>query len=173
MLRISKLADYGTVLMTYMAKHPDELHTAKTIAAHTQITLPMASKILKLLTQAGLLSSARGAQGGYSMAREPQHINVVEIIAALDGNIALTDCSSAVSECSLELICTIRNNWRLINQVVYEALKTISLADLADEKQRFQQAHYRILKNEKTHSPPSSFQVDAKSISYQNLPRNK
>lgn len=171
MLRISKLADYGTVLMTYMAKHPEELHTAKTIAAHTQISLPMVSKILKLLTQAGLLNSARGAQGGYSMAREPQHINVVEIVAALDGNIALTDCSNAVSECSLELICTIRNNWRLINQVVYEALKTISLADLADEKQRFQQAHYRILKNEKTHSSPSNFQVDATSII--NLPRNK
>ncbi|MDF2867234.1 MAG: system Fe-S cluster assembly regulator [Gammaproteobacteria bacterium] len=157
MLRISKLADYGTVLMTYMAKHPDEPHTAKTIAAHTQITLPMASKILKLLTQAGLLASARGAQGGYSMAREPHYINVVEIIAALDGNIALTDCSSAVSECSLELICAIRNNWRLINQVVYDALETISLADLADEKQRLKHAHDRILKNKRIHSQSSEF----------------
>jgi FeS assembly SUF system regulator len=136
LLRISKLADYGTVLMTYMAKHPGEWHTAKNIAAHTHITLPMVSKILKLLAHASLLSSSRGAQGGYSLALEPTQINVVDIIAALDGNIALTDCSSAKNECSLELICTIRNNWRLINQVVYDALKTISLAELADEKQR-------------------------------------
>lgn len=150
MLRISKLADYGTVLMTYMAKHADELHTAKTLAAQTQITLPMVSKILKLLTHAGLLISARGAQGGYSLAREPHHIDVVEIIAALDGNIALTDCSSTASECSLELICTIRNNWRFINQVVYDALKTISLAELADEKKRLKQAHDKMFKTAHT-----------------------
>lgn len=147
MLRISKLADYGTVLMTHMAKHPEELHTAKTIAANTKITLPMVSKILKLLAQAGILTSLRGAQGGYSLAREPQQINVMEIIAALDGNMALTDCSNTNSGCSLELICAIRNNWRLINQVVYDALTTISLAELADDKQRLQQARNRILKN--------------------------
>lgn len=146
MLRISKLADYGTVLMTHMAKHPELLHTAKTIAASTHITLPMVSKILKLLTQASLLTSARGAQGGYSLALAPNQINVMDIIAALDGNMALTDCSSSASGCSLELICSIRNNWRLINQVVYDALTTISLAELADEKQQLQQARERILK---------------------------
>jgi len=146
MLRISKLADYGTVLMTHMAKYPAEMHTAKSIATHTRITLPMVSKILKLLTQAGLLTSARGAQGGYSLARDPEQIDIVEIIAALDGNIALTDCSSKASECSLELICTISNNWRLINQVVYDALKTISLAELADDKQRLKRARAHLLK---------------------------
>ena len=106
----------------------------------------MVSKILKLLTQAGLLTSARGAQGGYSLARDPEQIDIVEIIAALDGNIALTDCSSKASECSLELICTISNNWRLINQVVYDALKTISLAELADDKQRLKRARAHLLK---------------------------
>jgi FeS assembly SUF system regulator len=145
-LRISKLADYGTVLMTYLAKHQANLHTAKTIASNTQITLPMVSKILKQLTQAGLLTSARGAQGGYSLAKTPHDINVMQIISALDGNMALTDCSSSVSGCSLELICAISHNWRLINQVVSNALTTISLAELADDKQRLRQARERILK---------------------------
>ncbi len=132
--------------MTYLAKHPDGLFTAKTIANNTHISLPMVSKILKQLTQAGLLSSARGAQGGYSLAKKPHEINVMQIITALDGSMALTDCSSSASGCSLELICAISHNWRLINQVVSDALATISLAELADNKQRLRQARERILK---------------------------
>lgn len=148
MLRISKLADYGTVLMTYIAKNTGVLHTAKTIAANTHITLPMVSKTLKQLANAGLLSSARGAQGGYSLARSPEDINLLEIITALDGDMALTDCSSTDSSCSLELICTIRNNWRFINQVIYNSLRTISLAELADDKQRLQYAQAQLAKEQ-------------------------
>ena len=65
MLRISKLADYGTVIMVYLAKHPQQLCNARDIALHTHLTVPTVSKLLKRLTAAGLVRSVGGVAGGY------------------------------------------------------------------------------------------------------------
>jgi len=132
MIRLGKLTDYGLVLMTYIARnHAGSLHTARDLAVESRLPLPTVCKLLKELLQGGLLVSHRGIKGGYSLARTPREISVAEIIATLEGPIALTECSTDISGvCDLEPSCPIRNNQRVISQAVRGALGSVMLADL-------------------------------------------
>lgn len=131
MLRISKLADYGTVVMVYLAKHPQQLCNARDIALHTHLSVPTVSKLLKRLTAAGLLTSARGVAGGYRLQRPAVDISVAEIIYALEEYRGLTECSLQPNDCSLQEVCHIQGNWRLISQAIESALSSVSLDVLA------------------------------------------
>ena len=131
MLRISKLADYGTVVMVYLAKRPEVLCNARDIASHTHLALPTVSKLLKRLTLAGLLASVRGVAGGYRLHRSAAAISVAEIVYALDEKRGLTECSLHPNECLLQDVCGIQGNWRLISQSIESALASVSLEALA------------------------------------------
>jgi FeS assembly SUF system regulator len=139
MIRITKLTDYGIVLMTHLAAiasgTPDEgeehRYNAPDLALETGLPLPMVSKILKLLARDGLLVSHRGVKGGYALARRPAEISVDEIITALEGPVAITECiETSPSDCEHEPMCPTRTNWQRINQAVREALREISLAEM-------------------------------------------
>jgi FeS assembly SUF system regulator len=132
MIRLGKLTDYGLVLMTYMARNHDRsLHTARDLAVESRLALPTVSKLLKELVQGGLLVSHRGIKGGYNLARAPREISVADIIATLEGPIALTECSTDVSGlCDLEPCCPLKNNQRIISQAVRGALEGVMLSDL-------------------------------------------
>ena len=93
MIRLGRLTDYGIVLMSHLAATDDGPHNARDLAAQTQLPLPAVSKLLKLLARAGLLTSSRGAKGGYALARPASEITVPQMIEALEGPIALTDCT--------------------------------------------------------------------------------
>jgi FeS assembly SUF system regulator len=132
MVRLSKLTDYGLVLMTRLAQQPGPaLSTARDLARELQLPLPTVSKLLKELLQSGLLVSHRGIRGGYSLARAPHEIGLAEIITALEGPIALTECSTDVTGlCQLETCCAIRKNQQMISQAVRGVLEKLTLADL-------------------------------------------
>jgi FeS assembly SUF system regulator len=130
MIRLGKLTDYGLLLMGQIAGTPKELHTARDLARKSQLPLPTVSKVLKSLLQSGLLVSHRGLKGGYSLIREPQMISITEIISALEGPLALTECSMDISACDLEPSCPMRDNQRIINQVIHGALAKVMLSDL-------------------------------------------
>lgn len=131
MLRISKLADYGTVVMVHLAKNAPELSNARDIALHTHLSVPTVSKILKRLTSAGLLVSVRGVTGGYRLQRTATEISVSQIIFALEEHRGFTECSLQPNDCSLQGVCTIQGNWRLISHAIETALDSVSLAALA------------------------------------------
>jgi FeS assembly SUF system regulator len=131
MIRLSRLADYGVVLMTHIAMSHEPLHTAHAASQATRVPEPTVGKVLKALSRQGLLDSHRGSNGGYSLARAPQDIRVTEIITAVDGPIALTSCLDAESDaCTMETFCPTRTNWAKINDAVSRALDEISLADM-------------------------------------------
>ena len=132
MIRLGKLTDYGLVLMSHMARQPQsEKHTARDLAKQCQLPGPTVSKVLKTLLQNGLLVSHRGIKGGYSLVRDSHLISVAEIISALEGPFALTECSmDTVGVCDLEPSCPIKDNQRVINLVVRGALECVMLADL-------------------------------------------
>ncbi len=131
MIRLSRLADYGMILMTHIASSPEPLHTAHAVDAATHVPEPTAAKILKALSRSALLDSHRGAGGGYELARSPHDITSAEIIAALDGPIALTECLDAhTGPCVLESFCPTRGHLYKINQAVHRALDDITLTDL-------------------------------------------
>ena len=132
MLRVTKLADYGIVVMTFFAAHnAANSCTARDVAGAVKLPLPVVSKVLKMLAREGLLISLRGAKGGYSLARSPREISVAAIIHALEGPIAITECNDRIhGECGLESGCPVRANWNLINRAIHSALEKITLAEM-------------------------------------------
>lgn len=130
MLRISKLSDYGMLVMAYLATHTTQAYNAKDIAQHTHIALPTVSKLLKLLARYGLLMAQRGAKGGYILAMSAENISIAQIINAVEGNFALTECSQSKGLCVVETHCSLRHNWQKISHVLYNALDNISLAEM-------------------------------------------
>lgn len=130
MLRISKLTDYATVILSFMATGRENVHSALEVASATGIALPTVSKILKLLVNAEVLVSTRGPRGGYSLASLPELITVADVISALEGPIALTECSLSHQGCEQASGCGIRANWGLINQAIHKALESVTLADM-------------------------------------------
>ena len=134
MLRMTKQADYGIVLMTHMATDPDRRYAAPELAEANHLPPPTVSKILKLLARDGLLESHRGVKGGYCLSRAPEDISVAQMITALDGPIALTECAAddLPGVCSQESFCRVKGHWQTINQTVRGALESVSLAQLAE-----------------------------------------
>jgi FeS assembly SUF system regulator len=130
MLRISKLTDYATMLMTYLAQSPNGIHSAQALAAKGRIELPTVSKILKLLAQANLLDSFRGTSGGYRLARLAKDITVAQIVEAMEGPIAMTECVHGQGQCNHELHCGTRGNWHKISFAIQTALESVTLADM-------------------------------------------
>ena len=131
MLRLSKLTDYGTVILSQMAHKPAELHTAAELAAGLHLAVPTVSKLLKQFAKAGLVNSHRGAHGGYALARAAENITAVQIIDAIEGPVAITQCSLVHNQCGIEAVCGIGHNWQRISLAIRDALRTVTLAQLA------------------------------------------
>src|SRR5262245_33429296 len=137
MIRLSRLSDYGIVLMALLAGRAGRAdagpYNAREVAAEAHLPLPVVSKILKGLARRGLLVSHRGAKGGYSLARAPREITAAEMIAALEGPIGLTECAAHPGHCAQEASCHVREPWQRINVAVRRALAGVTLADLASQ----------------------------------------
>jgi FeS assembly SUF system regulator len=135
MLRMSKLTDYGTMVLAELATRGRALSTASQLADATHLTQPTVSKLLKSLAHAGLVVSTRGVQGGYVLARPASAISAAEILDALEGPVALTDCSSSRGGCELESFCRVGTAWQRVNHSIRKALEDISLADLKERRE--------------------------------------
>lgn len=132
MIRLTNLADYGVVLMCHLAQRPKDLHNAVSLAHETGLPVPTVSKIMGVISRAGLVSSHRGLKGGFRLEQDPRNINIADIIEAIDGPIALTNCiENTPGDCSLEPICTMKPHWQLINDAVKKGLASISLDEIA------------------------------------------
>ena len=132
MIRLSRLADYGVVLTSFLARRPGGWLTATELSSATALPAPTVSKVLKLLAQDGILESHRGTKGGYALSRPAGDISVADIVNALDGPIALTECMVTESgSCGIEALCPTRVNWRTINDAITVALKSVTIADMA------------------------------------------
>ena len=130
MLRVTKLTDYATVVLTVLAARPGDVLSAADLAEIAGLETPTVSKLLKPLAQAGLVEGFRGANGGYRLARAAADINLVEIVEAMEGPLAMTERSVHDGQCGIEASCGVRANWRRINDVVADALRGVSLAQM-------------------------------------------
>lgn len=131
MFKLGKLTDYGTLVMVFLSHTPDELHSASDIAERTGIAAPTVSKVLKLLSRGGLLESVRGNHGGYRLLHPAENISVASIIKALEGPIALTECSEDDFDCNVSSGCTVHGHWQRISGAIEDALENLSLAEMA------------------------------------------
>ena len=132
MLRVTKLTDYATVVLTALAARPDAVLSAAELAERAGLEMPTVAKLLKPLAQAGLVEGFRGTNGGYRLARAASQISLVEIVEAMEGPLGMTECSVHAGACGIEHSCGVRANWRRINDVVSDALRSVTLAQMLD-----------------------------------------
>ena len=131
MLRISRLTDYATLVLATLAEEPERVQTATALAEHTRIAAPTVSKLLKQLQRANLVTSTRGLHGGYQLARPAVEISAADILDALEGPVALTDCSAGHGHCGIEETCRVGRVWQRLNTAIRRSLHEVTLAQLA------------------------------------------
>ncbi|MFZ5610590.1 MAG: SUF system Fe-S cluster assembly regulator [Pseudomonadota bacterium] len=132
MIRLSNMADYAVVIMCRAARMTDSRHNAADMAAATGVPAATAAKLMSALARAGLLASHRGVAGGFTLARPATAISMADIIEAVDGPIAMTNCiEHGPGDCTLESFCVMRPHWQAINGAIKSALAEVSLAEIA------------------------------------------
>lgn len=130
MLKLSKLGDYAVLLMSCLASCDEYTASARMLAQSTRISMPTVVKLLKMLAAGGTVGSIQGRGGGYRLSRAPSEIPLTEIIEAVEGPIALTECNLAAGDCRIQEHCRVRRHWQVINRAFRETLTSINLADL-------------------------------------------
>ncbi|MBI1273622.1 MAG: SUF system Fe-S cluster assembly regulator [Alphaproteobacteria bacterium] len=130
MLRLNKLTDYAVVLLTTMSAQ-NRITTVTGLAQCTAIPAPTIAKVLKRLAKSDIVTAQRGAAGGYRLARPAVSITVADIITAMDGPIALTDCAEGHQKtCGMEHSCSMQGHWNKVNLAIRAALENVTLADM-------------------------------------------
>ena len=135
MLRLSKLTDYAVVVLIRLGDcqraGEARVQTSPGIAAATGVPEPTVAKVLKALAAATMVTSQRGARGGYRLSRMLDAITVADVIAAIDGRIALTACvDGGLGGCDVQSLCAVKGRWDRVNDAIYAALSGITLADM-------------------------------------------
>lgn len=134
MIRLSKMTDYASVVLTHLASHPGELLNSQRLAEETRVPRPTVTKVLKLLTRAGLTVSEQGPRGGYQLARAPRQIDLADIIGAIEGPSGVTDCATDHDLCDLTEHCHVMDHWRTVSMQINQLLRSVTLAELATPK---------------------------------------
>jgi FeS assembly SUF system regulator len=132
-MRLSNMADYAVVVMSAASRHCGGLRTSATeLASETGIALPTVQKLVSILTKGGLLRSVRGAGGGIQLGRPAAAITLADIIEAVEGPIAMTNCLNATTcSCAIEPDCNMKPHWAIVNNAVRSALSDVSLSSLS------------------------------------------
>lgn len=130
MLRIGKLTDYAFIILSHLAGDSTAVRSAAWIAEQAHLGLPTVSKLLKILAEAGLVTSYRGQGGGYQLAKCASEVTVAEIVSAIEGKLALTECCTLTNKCSIDAHCAIKENWRVINKMIFSVLAGLTLHDM-------------------------------------------
>ena len=131
MIRMSKLTDYAIVLLAHLARG-GRTRTAQDLAERSRVPLPTVSKLCKELSKAGILVSHRGRHGGYGLARSADLISVAEIVEALEGPIALTECGRpGGADCEILDTCLARDTWDPVSRAIESALRGLPLSAIA------------------------------------------
>ncbi|HLB42277.1 MAG TPA: SUF system Fe-S cluster assembly regulator [Gammaproteobacteria bacterium] len=131
MLRISKLADYAMLIMGQMAKQQDVILSASLLAEVLHLTVPTVSKVLKMLSDANLVTSVRGAEGGYHLARPAHQVTVADVVVAIEGKLSMTECCQMEGLCNIESLCAMRENWLKINKMIHSMLSQLTIIDMS------------------------------------------
>ena len=136
MVRLARMTDYAVVILCQMAREGgDSVFNASSLAEATKLPLPSVSKLLKLMTQKGILRAQRGASGGYGLARPAESISARDIVLALEGPVVLTACvEGGEGGCGFEQSCPMRGHWDPVNTAISDALRKVTLAEMASPR---------------------------------------
>lgn len=138
MLKISKLTDYGVVVLSRLADAGAVKLSTEDLVAQTGLALPTIRKVMKALADSGLVMAQRGAHGGYRLARAPAQIRMLDVVQAFEGPVALTECASDDHQCDITASCSLSSNWGGINQLLTQVLARVTLQDIRDPQRQEQ-----------------------------------
>lgn len=138
MLRISKMTDYGVVVLNKMVDAGAVRLSTEDLVQATKLAVPTIRRVMKALSDGGLVIAQRGAKGGYRLARAAEQIRIIDVVQAFEGPVSLTECTSDDVQCEIMDSCTLSSNWNGINQLLVQVLSSISLQDLRNPKRQEQ-----------------------------------
>ena len=132
-MRLSHLADYAVVLMTAAARRDAGARLSATeLSGETGVPLPTTQKLMGQLASSGLLTSVRGASGGFALSRPADAISLADIVEAVEGPITLTMCSDSTNhDCILDAHCRVKPHMGVVGNAVRGALGAVRLTELA------------------------------------------
>lgn len=130
-MKLSARSRYATRILIDLAMNEKDAPVRTTsIAERTGISSQFIEQILKPLKQAELVTSRRGASGGYHLNKPAADISLGEIIRVMEGPLCLTDCCDEEALCVRSGVCQTRDAWRYVSGVLANALDTIKLSDV-------------------------------------------
>ena len=138
MLRISKLTDYGVVVLSQLADAGSVKLSTDDLVSQTGLALPTVRKVMKALADSGLVIAQRGAHGGYRLARAPAQIRMLDVVQAFEGPVALTECAAEEHQCEITASCSLASNWGGINQLLTQVLARVTLQDIRNPQRQEQ-----------------------------------
>ena len=132
MLSLTRKTEYALVAMTHLARHSPSMVSARDISKRFRLPLPVLTNILNHLTREGLISSTRGAKGGYSLTKESEEISLADLIDTVEGTFKLTACCAPPSakskpKCNLRDLCPVSSSMREVNSMIRQLLSEITL----------------------------------------------
>ncbi|MDH7578372.1 MAG: Rrf2 family transcriptional regulator [Bacillota bacterium] len=130
---IRRNADYGIRALVHLAANPGVMMSAGEIAASQDIPIEFLQKILQKFARSGLVNSHRGAQGGFSLAKDPRQISVLEMVETVQGRIAVNKCFLGHEGCPRAPKCPLKQSWLQVEQKITEFLEGVTLQDLVDQ----------------------------------------
>ena len=129
MLRITKMTDYAILVIGELAKGRT-IASATTLAASLHLNVPTVSKVLKILSAAGFVRAIRGAEGGYCLNNGASDITLADIVTAMDGKLAMTECCEQDGLCTIDSFCVFKENWKKINKAMHALLSQWTIKDM-------------------------------------------
>ena len=139
-MKITAKSRYALRILLDVAIHGGEgLRTIKQIAESQGISEKFISRIAVPLRRAGFLATTRGVNGGFRLARLPSKITLLAIVEAIDGPLALVHCLAHPGACRRQGSCAAEIAWGSVNEALAEALRRVTLQDVADDQRRFAQ----------------------------------
>ena len=153
-MRLAKLADYGLVIAATLSRAETAraaegasagdvpvdklpgLVKLEWVSDQTSLSIATTRKIMKLLVDGGIVVSERGMRGGYRLAAPPEEISLADVLSAVEGEVALTDCCSDSRQCDVISNCNVQRNWSVINGTVSSLFSAISLKDMSGQLTR-------------------------------------
>ena len=137
-LRIGKMTDYGVLVLNKMVDAGAVRLSTEDLVQATKLAVPTIRRVMKALSDGGLVIAQRGAKGGYRLARAAEQIRIIDVVQAFEGPVSLTECTSDDAQCEIMDSCSLSGNWNGINQLLVQVLSSISLQDLRNPKRQEQ-----------------------------------
>lgn len=140
-MKLSTKGRYGLRALIDLAQYGEqEAVSIQSISARQQISDSYLEQLVRKLKKAGLVTSVRGAQGGYRLARPAEEISVGDVLMALEGSIEAVSCQEGENpSCVGKDLCVARFVWQKVNKSIQETVDSIMISQLVEESRRIQE----------------------------------